>query len=170
MIEGIEILQHGECRHFGCHSRKETIWLLSVVAYHHELVVQLGEHRFYSLSEPLVSPCGWLPVLLVEPVGHIQCDVGSLEEVELYRSTQIAFVSHDHAIVVFPLDIFEIMQIMHVCGSHVVGMYDTADTAQGMELVAVIMHILRCTVAPGWRTANVGSSAKLKTKLNKIIM
>ena len=155
MVEKVEILQHCESRHFGSHSRKESIWLLCIVAYHHELIVQLGEHRLYPLPEPLVSPCGWLPVLLIEPVGHIQCDVGGLEEVKLYRCTQIPLVPHDHAIVVFPLDVLKIMQVMHVCGSHVIGVYDTADAAQGMEFVAVITHVLRGAVAPGGRAVNV---------------
>ena len=40
---------------------------------------------------------------------------------------------------------------MHVGGSHVKGVYDSSNTAQGVELISVIVHILRCTVAPGRR-------------------
>ena len=56
MIEKIEILQHGECRNLGCHPRKEAIWLLCVIAYHHEMVILSREHRLDSLSGAFVDP------------------------------------------------------------------------------------------------------------------
>ena len=52
----------------------------------------------------------------------------------LYKVTQVSFVSHDHTVVVFPPDVLEIMQVMHVGGSHVVRVYNPTDTAQGVEL------------------------------------
>ena len=45
MIDKIEILQHSECRHLGFHSGEETAWLLRIVAYHHEMVIQLRKKR-----------------------------------------------------------------------------------------------------------------------------
>lgn len=55
MIEKIEILQHRESCNFGCHPCEEAWWLLGIVAYHHQMVVELGEYRLNSLSELLVS-------------------------------------------------------------------------------------------------------------------
>lgn len=44
---------------------------------------------------------------------------------------------------------------MHVCGSQVIGMNDSADATKRMELVPVIVHVLRSAIAPGWRMFNV---------------
>lgn len=70
MIEKIEILQHGEGSLFGFLPGEEAFWLLCIVAYHHELVVQLREDRLDSLSEALVSSRWLSPVFLVKPVRH----------------------------------------------------------------------------------------------------
>jgi len=40
---------------------------------------------------------------------------------------------------------------MHIGCCHIIGMNYSADTAQGMKLVAVIVHVLRGAVTPGWR-------------------
>ena len=90
IIEKIDILQHGERRNLSSHPCKETIKLLCIIAYHHEIIIQLREYRLDSLSETFVDPCGWIPVLLVQPVRDIEGDVGSLKQVQLYRSTQVA--------------------------------------------------------------------------------
>jgi len=120
MIEKIEILQHGEGRNLGSHPCEETRRLLGIVAYHHEVVIQLRKDCFNSLSETLVGPCGRCPVLLVQPIRYIKDNVCSLKQVQLYRSTQVAFVSEDCTVVVFSLYIFQILQVMHVGCSHVV--------------------------------------------------
>ena len=150
MIEKIEILQHCEGRNLGSHPREEARRLFGIVAYHHEMVIQLREYCLDSLSEAFVGPCGWSPVLLVQPVWDIKGDVGSLKQVQLDRSTQIALVSENRTIMILPLYIFQVLQVMHVGSSHVVGVYDTSDTTQSMKFVAVVVHVLRCTVAPGW--------------------
>lgn len=150
MIEKIEILQHSECRHLGFHSGEETAWLLRIVAYHHEMIIQLRKDGLNSLSEAFVCPCRWSPVLLVQPVWDIKCDVGVFKQIQLNMGTQVAFISKYHAVAVLPLHIFKILQVMHVGRSHVKGMDDTCNTTQSMELVAVIVHVLRCTIAPGW--------------------
>ena len=41
MIELIEILSHRENCDFGYHSCEEALWLLGIVAYHHQMVVEL---------------------------------------------------------------------------------------------------------------------------------
>ena len=66
MIEKIEILQHGECRNLGSHPREEAQRLLGIVAYHHEVVIQLRKDGLNSLSETFVGSCGRCPVLLVQ--------------------------------------------------------------------------------------------------------
>ena len=150
MIEKIEILQHGEGRDLSSHSCEETSRFLCVVAYHHELVIELRKDRLDSLSETLVGPCGRCPVLLVQSVRDIKGDVGRLEQVQLYGCAQVPFVSEDCAVVVFPLHILQILQVVHIGCRHIIGMDYSADTAQGMKLVAVIVHVLRGAVAPGW--------------------
>ena len=148
MIEKIDILQHGEGSHLGFHSGKETTWFLGIVTYHHEVVIELRKDGFYSLPEAFVSPCRWSPVLLVQPVWDIKGNVGSFKQVQLHWSTQVSLVSKYHAVVVLPLHIFKILQVMHVGSSHVEGVYDSGDTAQGVELISVIVHVLRSAVAP----------------------
>ena len=50
-------------------------------AYHHEMVIQLRKDRLNSLSETLVGPCGWRPILLIQPVRDNKGNVGSLKYV-----------------------------------------------------------------------------------------
>lgn len=150
MIDIIEILQHCECRHFGLHSCEEPFCSLCIVSYHHELVVELGENRFDPFSELLVSPGLWSPVLLVQPVGNFKCDVCRLKQVQLYRCTKISLVPEYRTVVIFPPYILKIMQVMHIGGRQIIGMDDTAHSAECMELVTIVMHVLRGTIAPGW--------------------
>ena len=148
MIEKIEILQHGEGRNLGSHPREEASRLLCIVAYHHELVIELRKDRLFSLSETFVGSSGWCPVLPVQSVRDIKGDVGCLKQVQLDRSTQIALVAQNRTVAVLPLYIFEILQIMYIGSSHIKRMYNSCDTTQSVELISVIVHILRCTVAP----------------------
>ena len=60
MIDMIEILQHRECCDLRRHSCEETPRLLRIVAYHHELVIQLREYSLNSLSETLICHEGGL--------------------------------------------------------------------------------------------------------------
>lgn len=140
MIEKIEIQQHRESCNFCCHPCKEALWLLCIVAYYHQVVVQLREHRFYSLSEFLVSPCRWSPVLLVQPVWHFKYDVGRGEQVLLNGSTQIPLVAKYHAVMIFPLHIFQIMEVMHIGGSHIKGVYHACGTVYSHSSTSLAMH------------------------------
>ena len=148
MIEKIEILQHCEGCHLGFHSGKETAWLLCIVAYHHKMVIQLRKDGLDSLSEAFICPCRWSPVLLVQPIWDIKGNVSGFKQIQLNGSTQVTLVSQDHTVAVLPLYIFEILQIMYIGSGHIKGMYNSCDAAQSMELISVIVHILRCTVAP----------------------
>ena len=150
MIKKIDILQYSEGSHLSFHSGKETAWFLCIVAYHHELIIELRKDCLNSLSETLVGPCGRCPVLLVQPVRNVEGYVGSLKQVQLHRRTQIPLVPKYRAVVVHPLYILEILQVMHIGCCHIIGMNYSADTAQGMKLVAVIVHVLRGAVTPGW--------------------
>ena len=155
MIDVIDILQHRKRGHLGGGSCEQPERLLGIVAYHHELVVELGEERFDALAEPPVSPCRRSPVLLVEPVGNLEGDVGCFEEIQLYRGAQIAFVSKHHAVVVFPFHILEIMDVMNVGSRHVEGMYHAAYPADCVEFIPIVVHALRSTITPRWRTLKV---------------
>ena len=148
MIEKIKILQHGKGSHFGSHPSEEAFWLLCIIAYHHEVVVQLRKDRLDSLSKALVCPRRLSPVLLVKPIRHFKSDVCCIKKILLYRSAQVSLVSEDHAVMVLPLNIFEIVQVMYVGGGHIIRMYNATHTTQGMELISIIVHILRCAVSP----------------------
>lgn len=155
MIDKIEILQHGESRDFGCHPCEESTGLLRIVAYRHELVTQLGKDRFNSLSEAPVCPRRRSPVLLVQPIRHFKGNVRRPKEVQLHRRAEISLVPKNHAVVILPLHIVQIMQVMDVCRSHVIRMYHPTYSAQGVELISVIVHVLRSAVSPCGSTVNV---------------
>ena len=148
MIEKIDILQHSEGSHLSFHSGKETAWFLCIVAYHHEVVIQLRKDSLDSLPEAFICPCRRGPVLLVQPIWDIKGNVCGFKQVQLNGSTQVTLVSQNHTVAVLPLYIFEVLQIMYIGSSHIKGMYNSCDTTQSMELISVIVHILRCTVAP----------------------
>ena len=105
MIEKIEILQHGEGRYLGSHPGEEVRRLLGIVAFHHEVVIQLRKDSLNSLSESFVGPSWLCPVLLVQPIRHIKGNVCRLKQVQLYGSTQVALVPEDRTVMVFPLHI-----------------------------------------------------------------
>ena len=117
MIEKIEILQHGEGSNLGSHSCKEARRFLCIVAYHHELSIKLREDSFDPLSEAFVGPRRWRPILLVQLVRDIKSNVGSLKQVQLHGSTQVALVSENRTVVVLPLHILQILQVMHIACS-----------------------------------------------------
>ena len=158
MIDKIEILQHGECRDFGSHSSEKSTRLLRIVAYRHELVTQLGKDCFNSLSEPSVCPRRRPPILLVQPIRHLKGNVRRLKEIQLHRRAEISLVPKDHAVVILPLHIFQVMQVMDVCCSHIKRMYHPAYSAQSVELISVIMHILRSTISPCGSTIDISFS------------
>ncbi len=54
MIDEIDILQDCKSRHFGRDAGEESLWLLCVIAYHHELIIELREESFDSFSKTLV--------------------------------------------------------------------------------------------------------------------
>ena len=105
MIEKIDVLQHGEGSHLGFHSGEESVWLLGIVAYHHEVVIQLRKDCFDPLPESFISPCRWRPVLLVQPIWDIKGNVCGFKQIQLHRSTQVSLVSKYHAVAVLPLHI-----------------------------------------------------------------
>lgn len=72
MIEKIDILQYSEGSHLSFHSGKETAWFLCIVAYHHEVVIQLRKDCLDSLPEAFICPCWRGPVLLVQPIWDIK--------------------------------------------------------------------------------------------------
>ena len=136
MIDMIEILQHSECSNLCCHSCEEAPRLLRIVAYHHELVIQLREYSLNSLSETLIRPRRRPPILLVQPIRHLKRNVRCLKEVQLHRSAKISLVSKDHAVMVFPLHIFQIVQVVDIGRSHIIRVYNPSHTAQCMKLVS----------------------------------
>ena len=75
-----------------------------------------------------------------------------------FSEREKAFFAHYHTVVVFPLFAFELLQVMHIGCGHVIGMYNPADTTQGMKLIAVVVHVLRGTIAPSWCMFNIGHS------------
>lgn len=150
MITEIDILQHGHRADLCSGVCKKPARLLGIVSDHHELVVELRENGFNPLAELPVGPAWLFPVLLVQPIGMLKPNVYAGEEVELHRSTEIAFVCKHRAIVVFPLCIIKIMNVMDVSYGHVIRMDDTIYSADAMELISVVDHILRGARAFRW--------------------
>lgn len=149
MIAEIDILQYSHSRDFGGSASKQSAGLFSIVPYHHKLVVQLGEDSFNASSEPLVNPRGLSPDLLVQPVRNFKFDMGEVKQVLLHIGTQISLVPEDKAVVVIPLDIFQIMYVVDISRRHVIRVDDTAYPAECMELVPVIVHSLGSAVTLG---------------------
>ena len=150
MIEKIDILQHREGCHLGFHFGEEAAWFHSIVVYHHRVVILLRKDGLDSLSEVFGNPCRWSPAFLVQSVLDIKGNVCCFKQIQLGECTQVALVSQNHALAVLPIRICEILQVMHVGSSHVhvEGACDSSDATQGMKLISVIVHVLRCTVAP----------------------
>jgi len=118
MINEIDILHESHCCDFACHSGEKSASLLCIVSYHQEIVVKLGEYCFDAFPEFLVSPQKWTPVFLIQPIWDFKSYVCSLKEILLNLSTQITFVTEEHAVTVFPLHILQIMQVMNTCRCH----------------------------------------------------
>ena len=133
MINEIDILHERHCCYFACYAGEKTAGLFCVVSYHHKIVVELGKYRFNPFAEPFVSPSRRAPVLLIQPIWNFKSDICCLKEILLNLSTEIAFVSKHHAIMIFPAYVLEIMKVMNTCGSHVIGMDDTTYSADSME-------------------------------------
>lgn len=100
------------------------------------------------LSVPLVSLQRRPTVLLVNP---LKGDVFRGEQVLLHGSTQVSLVTKYHAVMIFPLNVLEIVDVMHIGCGQIIGTYDTCYATKCMKFVAVVVHVLRSTIAPGWR-------------------
>ncbi len=150
MINEIDILHESHSRDFTCHTGKKAAGLLCVVSYHHKIFVELGEYSFDSFTEPLVGPGRRMPVFLIQPIRNFKRDVGCLKEILLNLGTEVPLVSKHRAIIIFPAHIIKITEVMDACGSHVIRMYDTAYSADGMELIPIVVYALRCAISPVW--------------------
>lgn len=107
--------------------------------YHYQMVVELGEYRLNYLS-----------VLLVQPIWNFKCYVVQGNQVLLYGSTQESFVTKYHTVMVFPQNILQVVEVIHIGCCHIIGMYDTRCATKGMKFIAVIVHVLRGAIALGW--------------------
>lgn len=58
MINGIDILHKGPRCDFACHTGKDTAELLSIVSYHHNIVVELEGYYYDGLYDPAL--CRWI--------------------------------------------------------------------------------------------------------------
>lgn len=158
MINEVYILEHCKsgnvCRCLG----KKSCRLLCIVSNHHELVVELREKSFDSFSGFLVRPCRRSPILLVQPIGYFKVYVSSVKKVLLNLGTEIAFVTEQHAIVVFPLHIIQITKVVNVCGGHVIRMDNPTYPADSVEFIPVIMYALRSAIAPLWSKFIIAAS------------
>lgn len=56
---------------------------------------------------------------LIRPIWDLQGDMGSLEEILLYFDAEIIFISEYYAIMIFPSDIVEVVDVMDTCHRHV---------------------------------------------------
>ena len=148
MINEIDILHEGHSGYFASHSGEKSARLLCVIAYHHKIVVELGENGLNPLSEFFVCPCRRSPVLLIQPIWNFQSNVGDVKKILLHLGAEIAFVTKYHAVMIFPLNILEVMEVVDTCSCHVIGMDNTASSTDSMEFISIIIHPLRCAIAP----------------------
>jgi len=142
MIAEINVLQHGHSTDFSGCTGKQSACLLSVVAYHHKLVVKLRENRFDTLTETPVSPRRSFPVLLVQPIRDFQSDVSRLEKVLLYVSTQVPLIPKHKAVVIMPFCIIRIMYIMNICHRHIIRMDNSTYPTDSVEFIPIIIRLL----------------------------
>ena len=148
MINEIDILHESHSGYFSCHSGEKSAGLLCIITYHHKTVVELGENGLNPFSELSVCPCRRSPILLVQPIRNVQSNVGNVKKILLHFGAEIAFVTKHHAVMIFPLHILDVMEVVDTCSCHVEGMDNTAYSADSMEFISIIIHSLRCTVAP----------------------
>ena len=158
MIDKIDILHESHSGDFASHAGEKSARLFCVIPYHHKTVVELGEHRFNPFSELFVSPCRRSPVFLIQPIRHFKNDVCDIKKVLPHLSAEIAFVAEHHAVMIFPLYILEIMEVVDACRRHVVGMDNAAYSTDSVELISVIIHPLRCAIAPVWSRLGIVAS------------
>lgn len=148
IINEIDILKDSQGGDFGCCPGKEARWLLRIVPDHHELVVELREDGFYPFAKSFVSPCRWFPIILIQSIWNFKFDISRVKKILLNLRTQITFVSEHHAVMILKLHIFEIVKIMDIRRSHVIGMDDSAYSAYCVEFISVVMHVLGSAVSP----------------------
>ena len=134
MINEIDILHEGHSGCFACLAGEKSAGLLCVITYHHKTVVELGENGLDPLSELFVCPCRQPPVLLVQPIRHFKSYVCDVKKILPHLGAEIAFVTKHHAVMIFPPHIIEVMEVVDTCGRHVVGMDNTAYSADSMSL------------------------------------
>lgn len=72
MIDEIDILHERHSHDFISHAGKESAGLLCIVSYHQEIVVELGEYCFNTLSEFIICPGAWTSVLLIQPIQNFK--------------------------------------------------------------------------------------------------
>ena len=53
------------------------------------------------------------------------------------------------------MNVLKVVEVMHIGCCHIIGMYDTRRATKGMKLIAVVVHVLRGTIAPGWGMVHV---------------
>lgn len=122
------------------------------------MVAQLREDCLNSLSETPICPRRRFPIFLIQSVRDFKGYGGCLKEVLLYGRTQIALVSKNHAVMVFPPDILQVKDIRYIGGRHVKRVYDTGDTTQSVKFITIVVHVLRSTISPCRGMPGVGSA------------
>lgn len=148
MINKIDRLHERHSYNFVCHARKQTAGLLCVVSYHHEIVVELGEYGFYTFAESPVCPGLWMSVFLIQPIWNFKSDIGCLKENSLNLSTEIAFLTKHHVVMISPAYILEIMEVMVTCCRRVIRVYATMFPTDSMEFISIVLQTLRGAISP----------------------
>ena len=115
------------------------------------------------LSVPLVSLQRRPTVLLVNP---LKGDVFRGEQVLLHGSTQVSLVTKYHAVMIFPLNVLEIVDVMHIGCGQIIGTYDTCYATKCMKFVVVVVHVLRGTIEHLWARAFWHTFTGLESMLN----
>lgn len=141
-VDEIEILEESHSTDFGQDTSKEARDVLGIVAPEHELDDKLGEAGLDTLPEPAERGEERFPVFLVGTGRDFQTDAGRLEQVQLDVGAEVCLVADEGAMAVISLDILQVMDVVDGGLGEVEGMDDPAQTAEGMELVTVVIAAL----------------------------
>ena len=115
VVHVIDVLQCRRRTDLAYNSGKQTVAFFSVVLDDHEQVCGLQEQHLHPFPGFCKRDERGLPVLLAQPVGTFQPDIGGIKQVKLHLYADVGLVPEYAAIVIQELDVFDIVYVMYAC-------------------------------------------------------
>ena len=116
----VYVLKNRKCTNFPDDSGKQSFGLFRIIPDHHELVAELREACFDTLSTFGERNVWRLPILLVQTIRNLELNMRSFKQVKLYVGTEVSFVSDECAVTILPFQIFQIVNVMYISFREVV--------------------------------------------------